>query len=86
MWEQPYNTYKVLEALADSDQDRMTVNDLADALDLSIQQISRAVHNLFHYHWLYRRRVRCSHHAKGWVFGYKINARGMKYLDYKRES
>ncbi|MCL4479666.1 MAG: MarR family transcriptional regulator [Deltaproteobacteria bacterium] len=84
MWEQPYNTYQILEVLADNDQDRMTVNELSDALDMSIQQTSRAVNNLFRYHWLYRKRIPCNHHAKGWVYGYQINFRGKEYLDYKR--
>ena len=42
MWEQPYNTYLILNALAYSNQDSMTVSELTDILDLSIQQVSRA--------------------------------------------
>ncbi len=36
-WEEPYNIYRVLEILADSDPDRMTVTEL----DMPIQQVSR---------------------------------------------
>ncbi len=83
-WEEPYNTYQILDMLADSDQDRMTANDLSDALDMPIQQVCRAINRLYSYHWLYRKQIPCNHHAKGWVYGYQINHRGMEYLDYKR--
>ncbi len=83
MWTQPYNTYEVLQALANSDQDGMTVNELANLLDMSIQQVCRAVNRLYSYHWLYRRRIPCNYHSKGWVYGYSINQLGQDYLDYK---
>ncbi len=85
MWEQPYNTYLILNALAYSNRDSMTVSELTDILDLSIQQISRAVNNLYRYHWLHRRRTPCNYNIKGWIYGYKINSRGMEYLKYKNE-
>lgn len=85
-WEEPYNTSRVLEILADSDQDRMTVSELSDKLNMPIQQVSKAVNNLYRYHWLYRKRIPCKHHVKGWVYGYQINFRGKEYLGYKKES
>lgn len=83
MWQRPYNTYLILNELADSVQDNMTVNELADALNLSIQQVCRAVNNLYRYHWLHRRRTPCDCHAKGWVYEYSINQLGLDYLNYK---
>ncbi|MCL4479754.1 MAG: MarR family transcriptional regulator [Deltaproteobacteria bacterium] len=62
----------------------MTVNELADALDIPIQQVCRAVNNLYRYHWLYRRRKPCNYNIKGWIYGYKINCRGMEFLNYKK--
>ena len=85
MWEQPYNTYLILNALAYSNQDSMTVSELTDIIDLSIQQVSRAVNNLYRYHWLHRRRKPCNYNIKGWIYGYQINDRGMEYLKYKNE-